>query len=373
MPFLTRIKHFLKSIDIYTACFVLIFLLSAIIRFRPVIDGTFPYLYDHGRDMLDVRKIVVDHNFTLIGPTTGLPGIFHGPVHYYLLAIGFLLSGGHPASGVTMVVLAQLLGGLLCYYLGSRFFSKSFGFILSLIYLLAYGSITVSAMFWNPYWIPVLLVIFYFAVLGALQKNSRYWLLAGLVAGLIAQFEIAFGAFLIPYMFIVGILFAKKFYKNIYFWGSFLFFFVAFIPLIAFDFRHGMLMTNTLSNILLGKNELLGDFIPMDLRFGYRINELTKATVFAVTQHPVVGYFMLGLSCLGVGYAAYKRNFESLKYYTIFGLLPVLVFAGMMVYTRHAWHYYWISLQVSYYFLLAYALYRLVPYIALQNILYVLD
>src|SRR3989344_320541 len=54
-----------------------------------------PFTYDQGRDLLKLREI--SHgNLTLIGPTTGLAGIFLGPLIYYFLLPGFILYDGSP-------------------------------------------------------------------------------------------------------------------------------------------------------------------------------------------------------------------------------------------------------------------------------------
>ena len=63
---------------------LLIFLLGFALRAVEILSGDFVFLFDQGRDYLDVRKIVVEHKLTLIGPHTGIGGVFTGPGWYYL-------------------------------------------------------------------------------------------------------------------------------------------------------------------------------------------------------------------------------------------------------------------------------------------------
>jgi 4-amino-4-deoxy-L-arabinose transferase-like glycosyltransferase len=328
-------------------------------RFKPVVEGTFPFFYDHGRDMLDVRKIVEDKNFTFIGPTTGLKGLYHGPLHYYLLSIGYLLSGGHPASGVVMIVLMQLGGGGLCFYLGHKLFGLRFGLALSTLYLLALNSINVSVMFWNPYWIPSFMVLFYAAVLITLQRGGKWWLLVGFLAGLVAQFEIAFGIFLVPFIVCVGLLFERGFYKNIYFWLAFVCFVLPFTPLIAFDIKNGFLMFKSIISVLNGTYVGLGDYIPWEMRTQYRMTELLRMTIQSLSVFSWVNWLLFGLALAGIGSALWRKEWSALRYCLLFVLLPIIVFTGFMIYSKPAWTYYWVGLQVSYYFFVAYCLYLL--------------
>ena len=71
-----------------------LFLISIIVAFliiiKPVIEGNIPFWYDPARDLLmawdNLKKP------TLIGPTSGIPGIFYGPHWIWLLSIGVAIS-----------------------------------------------------------------------------------------------------------------------------------------------------------------------------------------------------------------------------------------------------------------------------------------
>jgi len=357
MLFPSLIKKFYLLRDPLFLVLILAVVMSTFVRFRPVVEGTFPYLYDHGRDYLDVMRIVEDKNLTFIGPTTGVVGIYHGPLHYYLLAIGYIFSGGHPASGVALTALAHIVAGIACFVLGTKFFDKRFGVLLAAIFLLSLSSLRSSNSFWNPNWIPPLMVFFYFSLLAAFRVNKKYWLLVGFISGLIAQFEIAFGVFLLPFLLVVALLSDKKILISGYFWSSFIMFGIPFLPLVAFDIKNGFMMVKGALSVVNGTYSALGETIPLMLRFRYRFNEVWRASFESFSPTIALNYALLVLCTGFLLYILYKRKKQELYYSMIFLLLPLIMYVGFMFYDKPAWSYYWIGIQVSFYFLAAYALY----------------
>src|SRR5579871_1266589 len=107
-----------KTFD-YIILGILVFF-SGLIRFVPLFQGNVPFLFDQGRDMLAVKQIVVGHKLTLIGPFTGLQGVFQGPLHYYLLAIPFIITKGNLFAEYGLMVVLSLIGIVLCYFIGKH-------------------------------------------------------------------------------------------------------------------------------------------------------------------------------------------------------------------------------------------------------------
>ncbi|MBI4157851.1 hypothetical protein HY502_03320, partial [Candidatus Woesebacteria bacterium] len=54
------------------------------------------FYFDQGRDALIIWDLWHSGKLFLIGPTTGIAGIFRGPFYYYLIAPFYLLGGGDP-------------------------------------------------------------------------------------------------------------------------------------------------------------------------------------------------------------------------------------------------------------------------------------
>jgi len=334
-------------------------ILSAVIRFTPLIHGDIPFLFDHGRDMLAVKSIVVDHKLTLIGPFTGMQGVFQSPLHFYLLAIPFILTGGNPAGGTWMMVGLALLGIFLCYFLGRKMIDGTFGIILALFFAFSPTSLAFSSHFWNPHWIPFCMILFYYFLYKSIFVDKKFWLWTGLIVGIIAQFEVAFGLPLFISLFFIVILFDIKVLKSIWFWSSIPAFLITFFPQMLFDVRHQFLMTKTILSFLHGASNGTGSIISFPTRLFYRIDEIQRATIFSVSDNRMIGYFLfLPLLIFPVSALFVKKLKKNIKLFLFFVIIPVLFFLFFLCYSHEAWSWYWIGLQTSYYFLLAFVLSR---------------
>ena len=68
---------------------------------------------DVARDLLVVREMVENKQITLIGPRSSIPGVFHGPLWYYIYLIPFILTHGNPVLmgwfWFTVVLFAAIL------------------------------------------------------------------------------------------------------------------------------------------------------------------------------------------------------------------------------------------------------------------------
>lgn len=335
---------------------VAIMLISAVVRFSPLVQYDIPFLFDHGRDMLAVKQIAVDHKLTLIGPFTGLQGVFQSPLHFYLLTIPFLISGGNPAGGTWMMAILALVGIFLCYILGRKMVGSAFGLILSVFFAFSPTSLAFSAHFWNPHWIPFLMILLYFFLYKSVFVDTKFWPWVGLFVGLIAQFEVAFGLPLFICICLIAVFFSLRSLKTISFWMMFPVFLATFFPQMLFDVRHQFLMTKTILGFLHGSTASVGGVIPFPTRFFYRINEIQLATIFSVSDNRVVDYILFLPIIIFLFSASLLKMKKELKIFALFAFIPVSFFIAFLLYSHEAWSWYWIGLQTSYYFLLAYVL-----------------
>src|SRR5258708_16047721 len=79
------------------------------------------FYFDQGRDALVIWDFIHSHKFFLIGPTTGLPGIFRGPYYYYLIAPFYFLGKGNPIWPSIFLSFTTILPIILIYSLGTKF------------------------------------------------------------------------------------------------------------------------------------------------------------------------------------------------------------------------------------------------------------
>jgi len=257
MFFKMRKNKFHVVLHIITLLFIV--LLFCYFRIKPIYYQTVGYTYDQGRDFLKVAEMVIYHNPTFIGPTTGIMGVFHGAWWYYLLSIPFFLTGGNPIGFYFFNFCMQLVS-LVAFI----FFSKKyFGFLTTSIlsFLITTSSFSVfnsifavnNALALPAFLFLLMTFVMYFegqhkiTFLKSIQIPML--LLVGLFLGFVAEFEFAFGLLLIPtFLILSGIYLFKKILKiNL---KEYAFFFtglvIPFVPRILFEVKNGFSQTKTL-------------------------------------------------------------------------------------------------------------------------------
>lgn len=357
---LNLVKEF-KTNKIDYLLLVLFLVIGWLVRVDGLFTGDFPFLFDHGRDMLAVKNIVVDHKLTLIGPHTGFQGLFHGPIWYYLLAAPFLISGGDPRAGVLLMVVLGILSIILGYFVGRSFFGRATGLLLAFFIAFSPSSVFLSRFFWNPYPIPLLMLVFYFFVLKIVRNKKAYvflWGLSGFVAGVIGQFNLAFGFFMIPATALLILIFGiRKLRSSVVAFFGYL---ITFLPQVFFELRHDFLMTRSLFKFFSGESRGLGEVVIFPTRILHRFNELEGSTILSVSQNKFFAYFIFFLSILALFFLLRRKEREEKKEnlistVVVLATLPLIMFLGFLIYPYVAWSYYWIGLQTAYYLFLAVA------------------
>ncbi|PIS14569.1 hypothetical protein COT64_01910, partial [Candidatus Shapirobacteria bacterium CG09_land_8_20_14_0_10_39_12] len=88
--------------------FVILFFAAFFRLYR--LDQLLGFWYDQGRDALVIWDLIHYQKFFLIGPVTGIEGIFLGPFYYYLLTPFYLIGRGNPvtaAAGLSWLTVAS--------------------------------------------------------------------------------------------------------------------------------------------------------------------------------------------------------------------------------------------------------------------------
>ncbi|MBI2011810.1 phospholipid carrier-dependent glycosyltransferase [Candidatus Daviesbacteria bacterium] len=231
---------------------VLIFLLTLFLRTYKIEDYLF-FGYEQGRDAIIVENIISLKDFTLVGPSTSIGGIFHGPYYYYLLAIPYFLGKGDPLSASFFLILLGSISSILIYIFSKQFFrSKIYALLTSLLFVFSFEYISYSRWLSNvsP---SVLFIILSFLFLYKYSNSLKQinFILFILFSSLASQFE------MIIFPIIVFIVIAMLLFKVIKIPSlkalhiSLLVFIIVFFPLILFDFRNQHISINSLTDFIL--------------------------------------------------------------------------------------------------------------------------
>ncbi len=260
-------KNFKKDKSEYIG--VLFILIAAFFVRVYRVDELLGFYFDQGRDALVIWDLIKNGRLFLIGPVTGLPGIFLGPFFYYLLAPFYFLGQGNPVYPAVFLAALSTFAVFMLYYLGKTMHSKEAGILAAIIGAFSYHIFLTSRWLSNPN--PILLssVVLLWALWKIVQrKGGRWWVLAALIVGISLHFEAASAVFYIP-LFAIFTIWQVAIYKTS---GgkngnapgiktallSAAVFFATLLPQILFDFRHGHILFNNFSELFLEERAFSG-------------------------------------------------------------------------------------------------------------------
>lgn len=138
-----------------------------------------------------VKDILVNQHIRLIGQHTSAPGIFVGPLFYYLLIPFFLLFKMEPIGAIILVTTIGVLTTLSYYFVFTKLFNNRVGLIAAflqatLLALVQFDRMVVPSTLTNIW------VIWYFFVVVSLSRGNYQVLpFLGILIGLIWHIHIA--------------------------------------------------------------------------------------------------------------------------------------------------------------------------------------
>lgn len=212
------------------------------------------FYYDQGRDALVIWRLWHEGKLFLIGPVTGLAGIFLGPAYYYLIAPFYLVGGGDPVVPAVFLAFLTTLAVFVVYFLGREFHSREAGLAAAFITAFSYNIFLASRWLSNP--TPLLLSSL--LLLWSMWKivkgaSSWWWVVASLLVGISLHFEAASAVFFLPVMLIFLIWQKRRINRRFLLFSS-LAFVLTLAPQIVFNLRHENILFQNFYKILFEEN-----------------------------------------------------------------------------------------------------------------------
>lgn len=215
------------------------------------------FYYDQGRDALRVNQMFVLKDFPAIGPTTGLSGVFLGPLWYYLIAAGYILGKGDPAVAAGFIAFLESLTVFFIYYFAKKFFSQKVAFLSAFAWSCSYYLVRSARWFNNPSPLPLFAVLFLWGLTEWLvNKNKKWLMLVSFCLSVALQLEAAGSIFYFPLIVFLMIAFKVNF-RNLlhsrYFWFSAFIFLLFLLPQAAFEVKNNFITSRNLFSFLVGR------------------------------------------------------------------------------------------------------------------------
>jgi len=235
---------------IVLAIFFNVFLSSWYVLNRDLVFHT-----DIARDFLVLEDIVKTHKPTLLGPRSGgIPGVFHGPLWFYVNLPIFILGKGNSVIVGCFWVFLSVISIYLTYLLGKKIFNEEVGLLAS--FLLSVFSISYIKALINPFGAVLLFPAFFYLLVTYLKSARFFYLICLLfILGLIIQFQIAFG---LPILILLTIYLIPFFIKKKKITHIFAYF-ILLIPLstyFLFELRHDFLQTRSIISYITTKQNV---------------------------------------------------------------------------------------------------------------------
>ncbi len=239
-----RVARYLPTIILLS-----VLLLGAYLRLYRIPEYM-TFLGDEGRDMLVIKRMIVDHKFTLLGPTASVGGFFLGPIYYYFMLPFVWVSGLNPAGAAVMVALFGIATIYALYRLGKESVHEWVGLCAAALYSVSPVVIAYSRSSWNPNLVPFFSTVLLYALWRSVIKNEPKWLFwVGVALGIGLQLHYLF-LFLFPVVFIWYVLLGRKKEWLVSYGKGVVGFIVGYGPFLAFELRHGFPNTISIVNFL---------------------------------------------------------------------------------------------------------------------------
>lgn len=315
--------------------FVLILVLAALLRFYQVGDYI-QFLGDQGRDVLVVKRMIVDHKWTLLGPNASVGGFFTGPVYYYFMIPFLWLANFDPVGPAVMAGFFGLGTIILLYFFCRDLLGQKVAIIAAFFASIAPKMVDISRYSWNPNPVPFFTLLTLYCLYLSAVKNKWYFTFAsGIAAGIMYQLHYINLAFAPVIGLILLLIFPKKYwFKQILIIGGG--FLLGVAPFLLFELRHGFPNTLSVWEFITRNGQTVA---PRSNNFIFLEAEILRRLYEAVLKlnSPMLNLTIFA-SLLGLGVWTYQRikhknwdiSFKILLVWTAVGLFGVGSYQGQL-------------------------------------------
>lgn len=323
------------------------------------IDKVLGFYFDQGRDALVIWDFLFgSHKPYLIGPTTGIAGIFRGPYYYYLITPFYLLSRGSPILPSIFLSFTSMVAVVFVYYLGYKAVDRWAGLIAAIIASFSFYIVMAGRWLSNPTPMLLLSMLLVFGMLKVTEGKKWGWPLIALVSGLsLFNFGSAGEVFYFPAIFIFFLWQWKNRPNRKYFIWSVILFVLTFLPMVLFDLKHDGILRNNIDKFLFGERSFgapTWKFVWDKFYFYYDVftnkifdgrYEFEKILFFVIAggffyqlhkllKNNVVKILLLLLVSVCLGLIFFQGNFGNIYDYYLTGyyLIFILLFSFSLAY-----------------------------------------
>lgn len=227
--------------EILLVAFVLI---AAVLRFWDITKLQF-FTYDQARDALFIKRMLVDHQWRLLGTQTSLPGMYLPPFYFYTILPVLWLSKLNPVGIDIYSAFVGVLTVPLAFYVANKIFGRPAGVFSAGLFAVSPIVVELTRRAWNCNTMPFyILIAFYFVYMYFKEHKLKYFLLSFAFYGYCLSLH--FGAWtLIPlfiFIWLYGLIKGKVKALGLLGGLGIMIFFIS--PLLIFELKHNFFLVS---------------------------------------------------------------------------------------------------------------------------------
>lgn len=283
---------------------LLFFVIFAYFRFH-FLDKRIPLGWDQAQFSTQVRNIIVNKKFTLLGPRINNDrGFFLAPYFTYIIIPFYMATKLHPMAMYYFVIVFNVF-----FFIASLYFIKKIYSFLHWVIFISIWAIIPSIILsdttpWWPIYIPLGVLMTSFCLYSIYQKQTFFKVfLLGIILGFFSNMHFQFIFInLFSVCFLIFLFISKeKSSKNsfLYLTTAFFGFVITLAPLFLFDIRHNFLNARLFMNFFLPQPNQPSDiwaWVPVFNNFVASIifvnNKLASNVFFFLISGAIVYLFM---------------------------------------------------------------------------------
>lgn len=187
----------------YKISLAALFIIAVFLRWLYLPQKAISFAYDQARDAFIVQELI-HGNLKILGPpVSGVPGLFHGVLYYYVIAPAYLFGGGNPVIVAYFLSLISSISVLSVFYL-TYLLTKRYtpSLIAGALFAFSFEATQYANLLTNAsmglWFVPIIYIGLY---LWITEKSKWGMVITGIFFGLAIQSEVALSYHLIPILF----------------------------------------------------------------------------------------------------------------------------------------------------------------------------
>lgn len=170
-----KFTNYIKKNPVEFFSIFIVLIIASFLRFYKI-SQYMTFLGDEGRDVIIVRKLLVEADFFLVGPGTSIGNMYLGPLYYYMMAPALFLANFSPVGPAVEIAILGVITVLIVWLITKEWFGAKGAFIASLLYAISSTVIIYSRSSWNPNIMPFFSILSIYSIWSVWKKFDFKWL-----------------------------------------------------------------------------------------------------------------------------------------------------------------------------------------------------